>query len=165
LSTLESATCAPDSTLATIERSVFGKCSSLESICIPRSVEVLDSRCFEFCTKLSSVVFCPDCQVLRIGDSAFTNCSSLSSIGIPSSVEILEDNCFENCTGLMTVTFESVRDIFGLVVWCFGSVAHFRPFGYRRDLGIWVFLFSGVRSWRLFRLKKEAVISQFVDIF
>jgi hypothetical protein len=94
------------SQLSRIEQSTFGACSSLASIDIPCSVEVLCERCFERCAGLSRVGFESVSQLCRIEPDAFSWCSSLNSICIPSSVEELGESCFGGCIHLSQVVFE-----------------------------------------------------------
>jgi hypothetical protein len=47
----------PNSNLTRIDSFDFSGCSTLNSICIPSSVEVIAHRCFETCTSLESVRF------------------------------------------------------------------------------------------------------------
>jgi predicted metal-binding protein len=80
--------------------------SSLQSILIPRNVEILESCCFQSCRSLSSITFESNSHLTRIGSNAFYG-SSLESIMIPSNVEILESYCFADCDSLLSITFES----------------------------------------------------------
>jgi hypothetical protein len=80
--------------------------SSLQSILIPSSVEILGSKCFLWCKSLSSITFESNSRLARIESEAFSF-SSLQSISIPRNVEILGSNCFSSCKSLSSVTFES----------------------------------------------------------
>jgi hypothetical protein len=87
-----------------IESEAFSE-SSLESIMIPCSVQILGSSCFAWCHSLSSITFESNSQLTRSESWAF-DLSSFQSILIPRSVEILCSNCLSNC-GLSSITFES----------------------------------------------------------
>jgi hypothetical protein len=91
--------------LTRIESSAFSF-SSLESIEIPRNVEILGSLCFNGCQSLSSISFESNSRLTRIESSAFSF-SSLESIEIPRNVEILGSSCFYECESLSSISFES----------------------------------------------------------
>jgi hypothetical protein len=86
---------------------IMQACSSLSSICIPSSVEVLRQSSFSGCIALSVLTFESGSQLSLIEKCAFEGCSSLSSICIPSSVEIIGEDCFSGCKALRTVRFEA----------------------------------------------------------
>lgn len=103
---LSTLTFLPESQLQAIETDAFSE-SGLESIHIPRLVELLDEGCFCACGQLSSLTFAPGCQVRRLGRRAFESCLSLPSVHIPSGVESIGERCFRACAQLTTVTFEA----------------------------------------------------------
>jgi predicted transcriptional regulator len=80
--------------------------SSLPSIVIPQTVEIIGSVCFSDCKSLSSVSIESGSLLRRIESSAFSF-SSLSSITIPRTVEILGSVCFSSCKSLSSVSVES----------------------------------------------------------
>jgi hypothetical protein len=80
--------------------------SSIQSIFIPRNVEILGSRCFSSCKSLSSIPFESNSYLTRIESYAVYE-SSLQSIVIPSNVEILGSKCFSDCESLSSISFES----------------------------------------------------------
>jgi hypothetical protein len=82
------------------------KYGSVKSVTIPRTVQILESSCFEDCKFLESVSFEPDSQLVCIKSKAFW-CSSLRSITIPLRVEILESRCFSECQSLESIFFET----------------------------------------------------------
>jgi hypothetical protein len=73
--------------------------SSLLSMVIPRTVEIIGSYCFRGCKSLSSVSIESGSLLRRIESSAFSN-SSLPSIVIPRTVEIISSSCFSYCKSL-----------------------------------------------------------------
>jgi hypothetical protein len=94
-----------NSRLTQIESELFSF-SPLQSILIPRNVEVVGSYCFSNCKSLSSITFESNSRLTRIESEAFCG-SSLESILIPKNVEILGSNCFSNCNSLSSIRFES----------------------------------------------------------
>jgi hypothetical protein len=101
---ISSITFASNSRLTRIESKAFSY-SSLQSIVIPRNVEILDSSCFS-CGSLSSISFESDSRLARIESEVFAH-SSLQSIVIPRNVEILGSSCFSECKSLSSISFES----------------------------------------------------------
>jgi hypothetical protein len=93
-----------DSRLTRIESKAFSE-SSLQSIIIPRTVEILCSGCFLSCESLSSISFESESRLTRIESGAFLF-SSLQSIIIPRTVEILCSKCFSRCRSLSSISFE-----------------------------------------------------------
>jgi hypothetical protein len=95
-----------------IESSAFSF-SLLQSIEIPRNVEILGSSSFSDCSSLSSISsisfesFESNSRLNRIESSAFQS-SSIRSIEIPRNVEILGSPCFSFCQSLSSILFESM---------------------------------------------------------
>ena len=94
----------------------FSNCSSLTSIEIPASVEIIEPAAFYNCPKLETVTFEKGSMLKTIGGrrssydyksyfGAFSN-SPITSIEIPASVETIERSAFQGCSKLGTVTFE-----------------------------------------------------------
>jgi hypothetical protein len=81
----------------TLGSAAFSRCSSLQSICIPSSIETISTKCFAGCKSLSNVTFESGCKVRSLDESAFAGCSSLRSIQIPSSVTTISSFCFSDC--------------------------------------------------------------------
>jgi hypothetical protein len=80
---LKSLTFEPGSTLREIEGEALECCSSLESICVPASVEVLCHHCFSQIDGLSSVTFEPGSKLREIQDCVFSVCPSLKTLFLP----------------------------------------------------------------------------------
>jgi hypothetical protein len=74
--------------------------SSLVSIVIPRTVEIIGSSCFSGCKSLSSVLIESGSLLRRIESEAFCN-SSLPSIVILRTAEIISDSAFSYCERLL----------------------------------------------------------------
>jgi hypothetical protein len=93
------------SMLERIESGLFSE-TSLKSVVISRSVEVLCENCFLKCKLLSSVTIESESKLSRSEKYAFSR-TGLLKIVIPSSVEVLGENCFSKCGSLSDVRFES----------------------------------------------------------
>ncbi|MBP5203532.1 MAG: leucine-rich repeat domain-containing protein, partial [Candidatus Methanomethylophilaceae archaeon] len=66
--------------------------TSLSSVVIPDSVEVISTSAFQQCTSLVSVIIGNSVKV--IDEKAFYYCTSLSSVVIPDSVETIGKDAF-----------------------------------------------------------------------
>lgn len=106
--------------------STFMDCTSLTSVHIPKSFEIIPNCMFQNCTSLSSVTI--DEGVKEIQRDVFKGCESLSEIVLPESLEKLKHftlmkslksiiipanvkeiniESFYGCPSLKTVTFKS----------------------------------------------------------
>jgi hypothetical protein len=84
--------------LERIETRIFSK-TSLRSVALPRSVEILGEECFLECGLLSSVTIESESKLSRIENWAFAG-SRLLEIVILASVEVLSEKCFLKCNSL-----------------------------------------------------------------
>jgi hypothetical protein len=100
--------------VSVLGESGFEKCSSLESIVIPRSVQKIEDLCFMDCAQLVEAQFESVSQVSVLGNSAFRNCSHLASICVPLSVSRIGLCCFYDCRDLASVSFEVGCRVSGL---------------------------------------------------
>lgn len=91
------------STVTTIGKQAFGKCTSLKSITVPASVTNFDSAFYM--SGLTSVTF--ENGVKAISPKAFEGCTSLTSVSIPSSVESIGMGAFYWCTSLGEIEIPS----------------------------------------------------------
>jgi hypothetical protein len=82
----------------------FFRCSSLQSITIPASVNCIMESAFGGCSSLQSITIPASVDCIR--DGTFCWCSSLQSITIPANVNNMGDRCFERCSNLTNITFE-----------------------------------------------------------
>jgi hypothetical protein len=96
----------PGSKMSVLGQSAFA-CSSIQSIRIPSSVQIVPKSCFKNCSALSNLTFEPGCRISGFGESAFAGCSSLRSICIPSSIETLSASCFRDCARLRNIVLEA----------------------------------------------------------
>lgn len=83
----------------------FANCTTIKSIVIPESVDIINYGAFYQCENLTSVII-PD-SVTTIGQYAFRDCKSLQKINLPDSVIDLADYSFYNCTSLTEVVLSN----------------------------------------------------------
>ncbi|WP_303859648.1 leucine-rich repeat protein [Alkalibaculum bacchi] len=89
-----------------IPKSMFFKCTSLQKIHIPNSIEEIGDFAFMDCEQLKEISLITGQNLKRIGISAFENCRFLETIEIPESVEIIDAAAFSGCANLRNVIFE-----------------------------------------------------------
>ncbi|MCQ2327256.1 MAG: leucine-rich repeat protein, partial [Bacteroidales bacterium] len=82
--------------------SAFSNKTSITSLTIGDSVQVIPSSAFSGCSGLTSITI-PN-SVTSIGGYAFNGCSGLTSVTIPNSVTSVGYYAFYNCRGLTSVT-------------------------------------------------------------
>lgn len=85
----------------------FSFCVNLESIIIPKSVELIETRAFSKCKKLNSITFSKEQHITVIKFLVFSHCYNLKSISIPKSVETIESRAFYKCRKLKSVIFSN----------------------------------------------------------
>ena len=86
--------------LRTIKEQALYKCSGLESVILPPTIETIEGDAFHDCPKLASINI-PD-GVKSIGSYAFAGDLQLSEITLPQSVETIGKNAFA-ATGLRSL--------------------------------------------------------------
>lgn len=96
-----------------------GVTSQITKITIPKTVQHIESRCFDECVNMTEFVIegATDgtSQLKEIDSHAFLNCKKLASITLPNSVTYLGDDApnsieggvFEGCESLTSFTFPS----------------------------------------------------------
>ena len=89
-------------TVKEIGKYAFYGCSSLSSIVIPNSIEVIDNYALAGCEELTSINL--PAQLTTIGDKAFMDCKTIGSINIPASVSSIGKGILSGCIGLSSIT-------------------------------------------------------------
>ena len=99
----------------------FSGCSSLSSICIPKSVTNFGNECeeddvscypteFYACKSLKSVEIKANIRAISI--LLFQGCSNITNIILPDNLQVLEEMCFYNCSSLESITLpKSLKEI------------------------------------------------------
>ncbi len=82
--------------LVSIGKNAFSRCTMLMSIFIPESVQSIGSEAFSLCEGLSTVEL--PTMLTIIPDGIFTDCALLESITIPDTVTEIGANAFSKCT-------------------------------------------------------------------
>jgi hypothetical protein len=90
--------------LVRIEEGRFQYCS-LQSVCIPRLVAVLNQRSFVY-SDITTLTFQKESQLIRIQVRCFFRCR-LQSFCLPRSVEVVGRHVFAACENLVMLTFEA----------------------------------------------------------
>lgn len=81
--------------LVSIGKNAFSRCTMLTSIFIPESVQSIGSEAFSLCEGLSMVEL--PTTLTKIPDGIFTDCALLDSITIPDTVTEIGANAFLRC--------------------------------------------------------------------
>ncbi len=103
------------SSLQLIGDCAFWNCSSLTSLTLPSSLQSIGDRAFSGCNSLTSLTLPSSLKL--IGDSAFLGCSSLTSLTLPSSLKLIGDSAFWGCSSLTSLTLPSSLQSIGY--WAF----------------------------------------------
>lgn len=79
----------------TIKLSSFYNCTKLQTIHIPKNVQIIKSTAFSGCSNLTNVTL--ETGLTTIDYSAFSSCSSLALITVPPSITFIDYDVFSNC--------------------------------------------------------------------
>lgn len=91
--------------LVSIGKNAFSRCTMLTSIFIPESVQSIGSEAFSLCEGLSMVEL--PTTLTKIPDGIFTDCTLLDSITIPDTVTEIGANAFLRCKAFSLETLPS----------------------------------------------------------
>ena len=83
----------------------FYHCSSLTSLTLPFSLQLIGGGAFSDCYSLTSLTLPSSLQ--SIGDNAFGGCYSLTSLTLPSSLQSIGGGAFGGCVSLTSLTLPS----------------------------------------------------------
>ena len=88
-----------------IKRSMFYKCTQLESVTFPSTLKAIEDFAFYGCDALKTIDL-NHCKVLEIiGTSAFEGCQAMTKLLIPDAVIEIEEAAFLGCQGIESVEF------------------------------------------------------------
>ena len=86
------------STLKIIEQDTFYN-TSITSLIIPRSVEILKYAAFSYLTLIESIIFESGSNLRVIENRAFASCNKLKKIILPSKIKVMHNEIFWNLIG------------------------------------------------------------------
>ena len=89
---------------------MFENCSSLESVTIPGTVQVVSFNAFAYCSNLQSVTIEEGVKI--IATQAFLNCSNLTHLSIPATIDTLDATSINGCSSLESVSISSDSEYF-----------------------------------------------------
>ena len=89
--------------MTTLGRCAF-KCSTIKNIKLPSTLKRIESRIFEDCTNLKSLVI-PN-GVECIGEECFEH-SGIEEITLPGTLKEIDKDAFKGCDNLKTVWIEN----------------------------------------------------------
>ena len=89
-------------TIEVLESNLFRNCTALESITLGDGMREIESYAFTGCTALKSVII--PSSVTKIGGGVFFECASLETVLLPEGLQYVGANAFFNCTSLTEIT-------------------------------------------------------------
>lgn len=93
-----------DMGLVRIAPYAFYGCTGLQSVQIPRGVEVIGFAAFGGCSSLSELKL--PSTLAEIDGSAFEGCHALVALSVPCGVTVIGESAFAGCTSLSSLVFE-----------------------------------------------------------
>lgn len=96
------------STVTSIGKQAFWKCTALTSITIPSSVTTIGDQAFWECTGLTTLTI--EEGVTTIGSGAFSGCYQIGSINIPSSVSSIGNYPFSDPATISVASGNTIYD-------------------------------------------------------
>jgi len=94
-------------TLQTIGERSFEFCAALKTINIPKNTKAISYGAFNSCHSLEWVTFDEDCELLTIDSGAFRGCFSLKSIVFPKLLSEIGAYALADCHALKSIGFKS----------------------------------------------------------
>ena len=88
-----------------IPKSQFFGCRSLEKVCLPESVSVIEDYAFADCHVLKVWESMEKLSLKSVGISAFENCYALEFISLPDSLTVIEGAAFADCVSVNKLIF------------------------------------------------------------
>ena len=88
-----------------IPKSQFFGCRSLEKVCLPESVSVIEDYAFADCNVLKVWESMEKLSLKSVGISAFENCYALEFVSLPDSLTVIEGAAFAGCVSVNKLIF------------------------------------------------------------
>ena len=88
-----------------LDDGLFKDFFSLESLYLPKTIQVIGDRAFSNCTGLHKIIL--PANLTSIGVEAFKNCSNLIVINLPAKISKIGSRAFQNCSKLEKVVLPS----------------------------------------------------------
>lgn len=98
-----------------INNLAFQGCTTLISVKLPNTVEIIGEAAFSGCTSLKTIEL-KDTILEKIGKEAFLNCSSLTALDLPSTVKTIGDYAFADCKKVSQVNIPASLENLGVGV-------------------------------------------------
>lgn len=91
----------------------FANLKELEAVELPGSLQIIEARAFEYCSKLNKINFPPLLQ--EIEHAAFSMCIALDTISLPASLHKIGWRVFSECNQLTHIHVEDGSQYFSSV--------------------------------------------------
>jgi hypothetical protein len=91
-----------------LEDGIFGECSALKNITLPKDMDMIPSAFFNGCTSLEEINL-PE-TVSHIKMLAFGSCTSLDSVKLPGSLSVIGELAFSSCENLLQLRFDGTLE-------------------------------------------------------
>ena len=88
----------------------FYGCSSLSTINIPNSIEIIEDGAFKYCTNLTEISIPYGITAIN---ASFAGCEKLIKIDIPESVSFIQSGAFHECYSLKTIIIPDSVEMIG----------------------------------------------------
>jgi hypothetical protein len=81
---------------------MFSQCTLLSSITLPNNIVGINSNCFQYCSKLTSINLN---NIISIGSQCFDSCTLLSNVTLSPNITYIGYNCFVSCNAFTSFNF------------------------------------------------------------
>ncbi len=90
--------------------SAFSGCTQMETIDLPKSIQLIDTNAFSGCQKLLDVKIPSGVKVIR--ENAFSDCEYLTYIYLPDTLESLGNSAFANCPRIKEIHIDEANAVY-----------------------------------------------------
>lgn len=88
-----------------IRTKAFYKCTKVTSIVIPDTVTTIEEKAFFRCGAITELTLSKNIEL--IGKDAFSYCTGITEINLPSTIKQIDEYAFYNCTALLKVNVDA----------------------------------------------------------